>query len=134
MAKDRYITVISNNATSPVERMEVLTERVNKKAEEGYRVITPITDLQMYGTRHIACVMMKLEEAARTKEEPIASLGFSTRTTSALRYNGVKTVNDLLDVANDPAAPWKLENMRGIGAKGLSEIEEKLNELQRQQD
>lgn len=66
------------------------------------------------------------EEASEksAKDFSIDEINLSVRTTNALNNNGIKTVSEILEVGAE-----KLGEMKGLGAKALDEITEKLAEL-----
>jgi len=58
------------------------------------------------------------------KDFNIDEINLSVRTSNALTNNGINTVSGILEVGAD-----KLSEMKGLGAKALDEITEKLGEL-----
>jgi len=58
-----------------------------------------------------------------TEEITVEELGLSTRATNALLNNDIKTVADIIKFKQD------LPHLKGLGAKALEEIMEKLSEI-----
>ncbi|MFA5009692.1 MAG: DNA-directed RNA polymerase subunit alpha [Patescibacteria group bacterium] len=63
-------------------------------------------------------------EAVDVKDFSIDEVNLSVRTTNALVNNGIKKVSEILEVGAE-----KLGTMKGLGAKALDEITDKLAEL-----
>lgn len=63
-------------------------------------------------------------EETSTRDFGIDEINLSVRTTNALNNNGIKRVSEILEIG-----PEKLGEMKGLGAKALDELTEKLNEL-----
>jgi len=64
-----------------------------------------------------------LPRAAAFEEISVEELGLSTRATNALINNEIKTVSDIVKFKKD------LPHLKGLGAKALEEIMEKLKEI-----
>lgn len=63
-------------------------------------------------------------EGANPKDFNIDEINLSVRTTNALHNNGFNKISEILEVG-----PEKLGEMKGLGAKALDEIVDKLTEL-----
>ncbi|MEZ4210209.1 MAG: DNA-directed RNA polymerase subunit alpha [Patescibacteria group bacterium] len=73
--------------------------------------------------------MTQIVAESKTEEDTqrdytVDEINLSIRTTNALHNNGLETVSDILAVGPD-----KLSEMKGLGAKALDELTEKLEEL-----
>jgi len=95
---------IMNDAQFDLEVTEPFGKEEEAVSEEAEEFGEEVEEVSLEGK-------MKVEEA-----------GFSPRTTNALINSGIKTIAGLKRLS-----PLKIEEIKGLGKKGIDEIKDKLN-------
>lgn len=57
--KRKYRVVWGNNSMALIDSLQVLEDNINKLANDGYKLVTPIQMCKPYGAREVPVVVME---------------------------------------------------------------------------